>query len=123
MICVNELGQLKCNKKVIFDDLIVVLAPFAPHIAEELWAALGHDTTVCDAKWPVCNEEYLKEDSVKYTISFNGKARFTMDFPTDAANDVIEAAVLSAEAAQKYIDGKTPKKVIIVPRKIVNIVL
>ena len=94
-----------------------------PHFAEELWEALGNTTSVCDAQWPVFNEEYLKEDSVKYTISFNGKARFTMEFPADADNDTIQATVMADEQAQKWIEGKTPKKVIIVPKKIVNIVL
>ncbi|MCR8917214.1 leucine--tRNA ligase [Bacteroides sp. ET225] len=123
MICVNELTALKCRNKAVLSDLIVLLAPFAPHLAEELWEALGHDTTVCDATWPLCNEEYLKEDSVKYTVSFNGKARFTMEFPVDADNDTIQAAVMAEEQSQKWIDGKTPKKVIIVPKKIINIVL
>lgn len=123
MICVNELGQLKCRNKEVLGHLVILLAPFAPHLAEELWEALGHDTTVCDAQWPAFNEEYLKEDTVKYTISFNGKARFSMDFPADADNDTIQAAVMAEEQSRKWIDGKTPKKVIIVPKKIVNIVL
>ena len=83
---------------------------------------MGHDTTICDAQWPQYNEEYLKEDTVKYTISFNGKARFTLDFAADATNAEIEATVLANENSQKYIDGKAIKKVIIVPKKIVNIV-
>ena len=123
MICVNELTALKCRNKAVLSDLVVLLAPFAPHLAEELWEALGHATTVCDAQWPAYNEDYLKEDTVKYTISFNGKARFTMEFPADADNETIQAAVMSEEQSQKWIDGKTPKKVIIVPKKIVNIVL
>ena len=123
MICLNELSALKCNKKVILEKLVVVLSPFAPHICEELWEIMGHDTTICDAEWPEYNEEYLKEDTVKYTISFNGKARFTMDFAADAVNADIEAAVLANENSQKYIDGKPIRKVIIVPKKIVNIVI
>jgi leucyl-tRNA synthetase len=123
MICVNELMQLKCNNKSVLSDLIVLLTPFAPHLSEELWEQLGHTTSVCDAQWPLFNEEYLKEDTVKYTISFNGKARFTLDFPAEADNATIEQAVMSNEQSQKYIDGKTPKKVIIVPKKIVNVVL
>ena len=123
MICVNELTSLKCRNKAVMSDLVVLIAPFAPHLAEELWEALGNTTSVCDAQWPVFNEEYLKEDSVKYTISFNGKARFTMEFPADADNETIQAAVMSDEQSQKWIEGKTPKKVIIVPKKIVNIVL
>ncbi len=85
MICVNELTSLKCSKKEILNHLIILLAPFAPHYAEELWETLGNTTSVCDAQWPAYNEEYLKEDTVKYTISFNGKARFNMEFAADAA--------------------------------------
>ena len=123
MICLNELTALKCNKKAVLEKIIIVLSPFAPHICEELWEVLGNTTTICDAEWPAFNEEYLKEDSIKYTISFNGKARFTLDFSVDATNAEIEAAVLANENSQKYIDGKPIKKVIIVPKKIVNIVL
>ena len=123
MICANELSALKCNKRQVMELFAIVLSPFAPHMCEELWAALGHDTTVCDAEWPAYNEEYLKEDSIKYTISFNGKARFTMDFATEASREEIEAAVIANEQSQKYIDGKSIKKVIVVPKKIVNIVI
>ncbi len=122
MICLNELTTLKCNKKAILEKIVIVLSPFAPHICEELWATLGNTTTVCDAEWPEFNDEYLKEDVIKYTISFNGKARFTLDFATDATNADIEATVLADENSKKYIDGKAIKKVIIVPKKIVNIV-
>ncbi len=123
MICTNELSALKCSKKEVLEQLLITLSPFAPHISEELWHKLGHETTICDAQWPAFNEEYLKEDAINYTISFNGKARFTMEFPVDAANDTIQAAVLSDERAEKWIEGKTPKKIIIVPKKIVNIVI
>ena len=123
MICVNELSGLKCNKKEILEQLIIVLAPFAPHVCEELWETLGHTTSVCDAQWPAFNEAYLVENTVNYTISFNGKARFNMEFPTDAASDAIQAAVLADERSQKWIEGKTPKKVIVVPKKIVNVVI
>ena len=123
MICANELSALKCNKRAVMELFAIVLSPFAPHLCEELWAALGHTTTICDAEWPAFNEEYLKEDSIKYTISFNGKARFTMDFATEASREEIEAAVLANEQSQKYIDGKSIKKVIVVPKKIVNIVV
>ena len=123
MICLNELAALKCNKKAILEKVVVVLSPFAPHICEELWEVMGNTTTICDAEWPAYNEEYLKEDTVKYTISFNGKARFTLDFAADATNADIEATVLANENSQKYIDGKPIKKVIIVPKKIVNIVI
>lgn len=123
MICVNELFNLKCSKKEILEQLIIVLAPFAPHVCEELWATLGHTTSVCDAQWPAYNEEYLKEDTINYTISFNGKARFNMEFAADAASDAIQTAVLADERSQKWTEGKTPKKVIVVPKKIVNVVI
>ena len=123
MICVNELTALKCNKRAILEPLVILIAPFAPHIAEELWEALGHTTTVCDAQWPEWNEDYLREDTVNYAVSFNGKVRFNLQFAADANNDEIERTVLASESAQKYIDGKTIRKVIIVPKKIVNIVL
>ena len=123
MICVNELFNLKCSKKEILEQLVITLAPFAPHVCEELWDVLGHETSVCDAQWPAYNEEYLKEDNINYTISFNGKARFNMEFAADEASDAIQAAVLADERSQKWIDGKTPKKIIVVPKKIVNVVI
>lgn len=123
MICVNELTSLKCNKKAVLEQLVTVIAPFAPHIAEQLWRNLGYTTTVCDAQWPEHNEDYLKEDVINYTISFNGKARFTIEFAADAANNEIESTVLNHANSQKWLEGKTPKKVIIVPKKIVNVVL
>ena len=123
MICVNELSGLKCNKRQVLSDLVKLIAPFAPHIAEELWQALGNQTTVCDAQWPKFDESYLKEDSITYSISFNGRTRFTLDFPADATQQQIQDAVLANEKAQGYINGQTIRKVIVVPRKIVNIVL
>lgn len=124
MICINELGAMKCTDASIYRDVVTLLAPFAPHIAEELWHVLGGNTaTVCDAKWPVCNEEYLKEDSVNYTVSFNGKPRFNIAVPTGTDKAEVERIALSAEAAQKWIAGKTPRKVIVVPNKIVNVVI
>jgi leucyl-tRNA synthetase len=123
MICVNELTTLNCNKRIVLSDLVVVLAPFAPHIAEELWHRLGNETTVCDAHFPDYNEEYLKENTVKYTVSFNGKARFTLDFPAGTPSEEVEKIVLANEHSQKWIEGKAPKKVIVVPNKIVNVVL
>lgn len=123
MICVNELTALKCNKRAILEDLLVVLAPFAPFVAEELWNALGHDTTICDAVWPEFKPEYLVEDVITYTISFNGKARFTLDFAADAAKEEIEKTVLEHESSAKWMEGKAPKKVIVVPKKIVNVVI
>ncbi len=123
MICVNELSSLKCTKKDILKPLVVTLAPFAPHVCEELYELLGGEGSVCDAQWPVCNEEYLKEDSVTYSISFNGKTRFTLDLAADMDNATIEQTVLANENTLKYIDGKTIRKVIVVPKKIVNIVI
>lgn len=123
MICANELTALKCRKKAILKDLVVCLSPFAPHITEELWHVLGNETTVCEAPWPRWNEEYLKEDVFSYAISFNGKSRYILDFPAEATNEEIEKAILEHPNSQKWIGGKTPKKVIIVPKKIVNIVL
>jgi leucyl-tRNA synthetase len=123
MICVNELTALNCNKRAVLSDLVVVLAPFAPHIAEELWHRLGNETSVCDAHFPDCNEEYLKENTVKYTVSFNGKARFTLDFPAGASVEEVESTVLAHENSQKWTAGNPPKKVIVVPNKIVNVVL
>lgn len=123
MICVNELSALKCNKKEVLNQLIVVLAPFAPHVCEELWETLGNADSVCDAHWPTYNEEYLVENTVNYTISFNGKARFNMEFPADAASDVIQAEVLADERSAKWVEGKSVVKVIVVPKKIVNVVV
>ena len=123
MICVNELSQQKCHNLGILRTLVTLMAPFAPHIAEELWHALGETKSVCDALWPEWKEEYLTEDSMKLSISFNGKTRFTLDFPADADNASIEKTVLNDEQTQKYTEGKQIVKVIIVPKRIVNIVL
>lgn len=123
MICINELGQQKCNNKELLKQLIIVIAPFAPHIAEELWEQMGGSGSVCDAEWPAYNEEYLKENEMQLTVSFNGKARFQMLFAADATNEEIEKTVLANEKSQQYIAGKNIVKVIIVPKKIINIVL
>ncbi len=123
MICVGELAQLKCRNRELLKDLVVLIAPFAPHIAEELWHALGEQTSVCDAQWPQCDESYLVESQMQLTISFNGKARFQMQFAADADNKAIEEAVLADEKSAKYIGDKKVVKVIIVPKKIVNIVI
>ena len=123
MIAVGELAQQRCNVRAILEPLIVLLAPFTPHIAEELWHLMGHETTVCDAQWPAFNEEYLKEDTVTMGVSFNGKTRFTLDFPADATKDAIEQEVMQSQQAKKYLEGMQVVKVIVVPRKIVNIVL
>ena len=123
MICVNELFSLKCSKKEILNQLVIVLAPFAPHVCEELWDTLGHEDSVCDAKWPAYNEEYLVEDTINYTISFNGKARFNMEFPADETSEAIQSTVLADERSAKWMEGKSVVKVIVVPKKIVNIVI
>lgn len=123
MICVNELTALKCHSRSILEQLIVVLAPFAPHIAEELWHTLGNTTTVCDAKWPKFNEEYLKESTVTMAVSFNGKARFNIEVAAGTPQPEIEKIALEHEGAAKWLEGKTVKKIIVVPNKIVNIVL
>ena len=123
MICVNELTSLKCNNRAILTDFLICLAPFAPHIAEELWSAMGNSETIFDAEWPVFNDEYLKEDTFKYAISFNGKVRYTLEFAADATNPDIEETVLNHANSEKWLAGKTPKKVIVVPKKIVNVVV
>jgi len=123
MICVNELSQLKCHNKELLEQVVILLNPFAPHISEELWSLLGHTNSVCDAAWPQVNEAYLVEDEQQLTISFNGKARFQMNFAATASSDEIQAITLQDERTIKYIDGKTVVKVIVVPKKIVNIVL
>lgn len=122
MICVNELGQQKCNNRGLLRSLLILIAPFAPHIAEELWEAIGEKNSVCDAQWPTWDEANLTEDEVQLTISFNGKARFQMTFPTDASKEDIEKAAVNDERSLKYTEGKTIVKVIVVPKKIVNIV-
>lgn len=123
MICVNELSQMKCRNRALLTDMVVLIAPFAPHIAEELWHALGNDTTVFDAAWPEYNEKFLVESTVSLTVSFNGKARYQMQFDADADNKTIESAVLADDRSKKYIGDKNVVKVIIVPKKIVNIVI
>ena len=123
MICVNELSQLKCHNKELLEQVVILLNPFAPHISEELWSLLGHTNSICDAAWPQVNESYLVEDEQQLTISFNGKARFQMNFAATASSDEIQAITLQDERTIKYIDGKTVVKVIVVPKKIVNIVL
>lgn len=123
MICVNELSDLKCNKKAILEPLTILLSPFAPHLSEELWAAMGHNESIVNAEFPEYNEDFTKENSFEYPVSFNGKMRFKIELPVDMSKEDAEKAVLSAEAAQKYLEGKTPKKVIVVPKRIINVVI
>jgi leucyl-tRNA synthetase len=123
MICVNELQEQKCNKRQILEPYLILLAPFAPHIAEELWQALGHGESITGARYPVANEQYLVENSFTYPVSFNGKTRFTIELPADMDAKTIEATVLATEGARKWTEGKTPRKVIVVPKKIINVVV
>ena len=123
MIAVGELAQQKCTSREVLETLVVLLAPFTPHIAEELWHLLGHTSTVCDATWPAFDESHLREDTVTMSVSFNGKTRFTLDFPADAPKDDIQRTVMESAQAQKYLEGAQIVKVIVVPGKIVNIVL
>jgi leucyl-tRNA synthetase len=123
MICVNELTELKCNKRSILEPLTILLAPYAPHIAEELWSLLGNKESITYAKFPDYNEEYMVDDSFAYPVSFNGKTRFKLELPLSMGIPEIEKEVLSSEEIKKYLEGKTPKKIIIVPKKIVNIVM
>lgn len=122
MICVNELGQQKCTNRELLKKMIILIAPFAPHMAEELWEQMGGQGSVCDAEWPAWEESYLVENEVQLTVSFNGKARFQMTFPADATKEDIEKAALADQRSQHYIDGKTIVKIIVVPKKIINIV-
>jgi leucyl-tRNA synthetase len=123
MICVNELTALKCHNRELLANFIVLLAPFAPHVSEELWHALGNNTSVCDATWPKWNEDYLKESSANYAISFNGKQRFNLSVPADMPSDQLQQLVLNHEQSAKWLEGKTVRKIIVVPGKIVNVVV
>jgi leucyl-tRNA synthetase len=123
MVAVNELTQQKCNNKEVLETMVILLAPFAPHMAEELWNRMGNEGSVCDATWPTYDESKMKEDSVTLSVSFNGKTRFTLDFPVDATKDDIEKATLDSELTKKYLDGKTIVKMIVVPGRIINIVV
>ena len=123
MICVNELNQLKCHNKELLKTVVRLIAPFAPHIAEELWSLLGGEGSVCDAQWPEWDEKYLVESQVRMGVAFNGKTRFDMEFAADATADSIQQTVLAEERTRKYTEGKQIVKVIVVPRRMVNIVL
>ena len=123
MICSNELSSLKCNKRAIIEPLVIALAPFAPHIAEELWNKLGNTDTVFNATFPSYDEQYLKENSFEYPISINGKVRAKMNFALDMPKEDIEKLVLASEVVIKWTEGKPPKKIIVVPGRIVNLVI
>ena len=123
MICVNELTELKCNKEEILRDLTIIIAPYAPHIAEELWQKLGNDSSIVSANWPNFDPSKIQEENHNYPISFNGKMRFTLEFSLSMSKDSIEQEVLKHTRTKQYLEGKTPKRVIVVPKKIVNIVV
>ena len=123
MICTNELTALKCNKRAILEPLVIALAPFAPHMAEELWSLLGHTQSITKESFPKWEEKFLVEDAFEYPVSFNGKVRFKLSMPLTATNADIEAAVKAAPESTKWLEGKEIKKLIIVPKKIVNIVI
>ncbi len=123
MICTNELAQQKCHNAELLRTMVVLIAPFAPHIAEELWERMGGEGSVCDAQWPEWNEEYLVEDEVQLSVTFNGKKRFDMTFAADASQDDIQKAVLADERTARYTDGKQVIKVIVVPKRLINIVV
>jgi leucyl-tRNA synthetase len=123
MIATNELTDLKCNKRSILEPLVVMLAPYAPHLAEELWELLGHEGSVTMAAWPVAEAKYLEDDEFEYPVSFNGKTRFFLALPATMDAKGVEAQVMAHESTAKYLEGKTPKKIIVVPKRIVNIVM
>ena len=123
MIAVGEWQKQQCTSRAVLAPFVSLLAPFAPHMAEELWHALGNSGSVCDAPWPECDEQYLQEDTCTLSVSFNGKTRFTLDFPADASKEDIEKTTLASEQASKYLDGKQVVKVVVVPGRIVNIVI
>jgi len=123
MICVNELTDLKCSKRLVLEPLIICLSPFAPHITEELWSLLGHKGSIVFEKFPEVNDVYLIDDAFTYPISFNGKTRFNIELPATLTVAEIEREVMARDDVQKYLEGKTPKKIIVVPKKIVNIVV
>ena len=124
MICQSELQQLHCNKRSVLQTLAVVIAPFAPHLAEEMWhLTTDSEKSVCDAQWPEVEEKYLSENTQKYPVQFNGKVRFTIEVPKDTPREQVEQKVMADPQTTKYLAGATPKKVIVVPGRIVNIVI
>ena len=123
MVCINELADLKCHKKEVLEQVLILLAPYAPHIAEELWAAVGNTTSILDATYPNYNANYTTESDKEYPISINGKMRTTLTFPLDAEQKDIELVVLANDIVQKWLEGKQPKKIIFVKNKMINIVV
>ncbi|HNO99142.1 MAG TPA: class I tRNA ligase family protein, partial [Ferruginibacter sp.] len=123
MICVNELADLKCNKKEILEPLLILLTPYAPHIAEELWRQLGNEGSILDASYPAFNPALLVESSKEYPVSVNGKLRTSITLPIDLEQKQVEEEVLKNDVVQKWLDGKPPKKIIYVKNKMINVVL
>ena len=124
MICVNELTEQKCHNRTVLRDLLLLLSPYAPHITEELWEKMGYEAgTINFTEFPTFNPEYLVESAFSYPVSFNGKVRFTIELPADMSKEDIEKHVLALEQTQKQLDGKAPKKMIVVPGRIVNVVM
>jgi leucyl-tRNA synthetase len=123
MICVNELSELKCNKRAILEPLVILIAPYAPHMAEELWATFGNTGSVSFASFPKFREEFTLENTFQYPVSFNGKMRFQLELPVTLTIPEIEKAILESPETEKWLQGKSPKKIIVVPKKIVNIVM
>ena len=123
MICINELSSMKCNNREILKDLLILISPFAPHFAEELWSQLGHKVSIIDQIFPDYNEKYLVETEKLYPVSFNGKTKFTINLPLDISIKEIEESVLAYDKTKSILNNSKPKKVIVVPGKIINIVL
>jgi leucyl-tRNA synthetase len=123
MIAVNELTEQKCHSKEVLDQLAILLSPYAPHLAEELWQIAGNTTSVMDQSWPVARQEFLEDDTFSYPVSFNGKMRFNIDLSVQLSAADVEKAVLAHEKTAHYLEGYSPKKIIVVPKRIVNIVM
>ena len=123
MVAVNELSGLKCNKREVIEALCVIMAPHCPFITEEIWELLGHNESITKAPWPEFNEKHLVEDNISYPVSFNGKMRFKLELAATLSPKEVEELVLANEQTQKYLEGKSPKKVIVVPKRIVNVVM
>jgi leucyl-tRNA synthetase len=123
MVCVNELADLKCHKKEVLEKVLILITPYAPHIAEELWHQLGNATSILDATYPVFEEKYLVETSKEYPVSINGKMRTTISISLDTLQEEVEKIVISNDIVQKWLEGKAPKKIIFVKGKMVNVVI
>jgi leucyl-tRNA synthetase len=120
---VNELTEQKCHSAEVLEKMAILLSPYAPHLAEELWQTVGHSTSVLDQPWPIAENQYLEDDTFSYPVSFNGKMRFNIDLDAKMNPKDVEAAVMAHEKTTHYLEGNTPKKIIVVPKRIVNIVM